>query len=90
MDSYGFIETKGMVGSIEASDAMVKAANVEVVGTTSIGGGYVTVVVKGDIGAVKAAVDAGTDAVKKVGTLVSAHVIPRLNKQVEEIFKLTD
>lgn len=90
MNSYGFIETKGVVGSIEASDAMVKAADIEVVGSTSIGGGYITVVVKGDIGAAKAAVDAGKDAVKKVGTLVSAHVIPRLNKQVEELFKLSE
>src|SRR6056297_1679284 len=89
MNSYGFIETKGMAGSIEAADAMVKAANVEVVHMTSIGGGYVTVVIKGDIGAVKAAVDAGTDSVKKIGELVSSHVIPRLNKQVEEEFKLT-
>ena len=90
MNSYGFVETKGMVGAVEASDAMVKAANVELVNTTSIGGGYVTVIIKGDIGAVKAAVEAGRTAVQKIGDLVSAHVIARPSQQVEEIFELID
>lgn len=86
MNSYGFIETKGFVGSIEAADAMVKAANVEVVGQIEIGGGYVTVIIKGDVGAVKAAADAGAEAAQKVGEVVSVHVIPRPNPELLEIF----
>lgn len=86
MNSYGFIETKGYVGSIEAADAMVKAANVELAGKVEIGGGYVTVIIKGDVGAVKAAVDAGAEAAKRVGELVSAHVIPRPNEGLLELF----
>lgn len=86
MNSYGFIETKGFVGSIEAADAMVKAANVELVGQLEIGGGYVTVIIKGDVGAVKAAVDAGAEAAQRVGEVVSVHVIPRPNAGLLEMF----
>ena len=71
------VETKGLIGSIEAADAMVKAANVVLVGKEYIGGGYVTVLVRGDVGAVKAATDAGSAAARRVGELVSVHVIPR-------------
>ena len=76
-DSIGMVETKGYVGSVEASDAMVKAANVTLVRQIQIGGGFVTVVVKGDVGSVKAAVDAGSEAAKRVGELVCSHVIAR-------------
>ncbi len=86
MDSYGFIETKGFVGSVEAADAMVKAANVKFVGQQEIGGGYVTVIISGDVGAVKAAVDAGAEAAGKVGELVSEHVIPRPSAGLLEMF----
>jgi len=75
--AIGLIETKGLVGLIEASDAMCKAANVELVTTVEIGGGYVTAVVRGDVGSVRAAVDAGAEAAKSVGELVASHVIPR-------------
>jgi microcompartment protein CcmL/EutN len=75
--ALGLVETKGLVGLIEASDAMCKAANVELVRTLQIGGGYVTSVVRGDVGSVRAAVDAGAEAAKAVGELVSSHVIPR-------------
>ena len=83
--ALGMIETKGLVGSIEAADAMVKAANVKLVGKEKIGGGYVTVMVRGDVGAVKAATDAGAAAAKKVGELVSVHVIPRPHTDLEKI-----
>jgi len=76
-DSIGMVETKGYVGSVEASDAMVKAANVSLVRQIQIGGGFVTVVVKGDVGSVKAAVEAGSQAAKRVGELVCSHVIAR-------------
>jgi ethanolamine utilization protein EutM len=76
-DSIGMVETKGYVGSVEASDAMVKAANVSLVRQFQIGGGFVTVVVKGDVGSVKAAVEAGSEAAKRVGELVCSHVIAR-------------
>jgi ethanolamine utilization protein EutM len=76
-DSIGMVETKGYVGSVEASDAMVKAANVSLVRQIQIGGGFVTVVVKGDVGSVKAAVEAGSEAAKRVGELVCSHVIAR-------------
>jgi ethanolamine utilization protein EutM len=76
-DSIGMIETRGYVGSVEASDAMVKAASVTLVRQIQIGGGYVTVVVKGDVGSVKAAIEAGAEAAKRVGELVCSHVIPR-------------
>jgi ethanolamine utilization protein EutM len=79
------IETKGLVGSIEAADAMVKAANVKLFGKEKVGGGYVTVMVRGDVGAVKAATDAGAAAAKKVGELVSVHVIPRPHTDLEKI-----
>ena len=75
--AIGLIETRGMVGLVEASDAMVKAANVELVKTVQIGGGYVTAIVRGDVGSVRAAVDAGATAAKVVGELVSSHVIRR-------------
>jgi len=76
-DSIGMIETRGYVGSVEASDAMVKAASVSLVRQIQIGGGFVTVVVRGDVGSVKAAVEAGAEAAKRVGELVCSHVIPR-------------
>lgn len=76
-ESIGLVETKGYVGSVEASDAMVKAAAVTLVRQTQIGGGLVTVIVRGDVGSVKAAVEAGAEAAKRVGELMCAHVIPR-------------
>lgn len=83
--SLGMIETKGFVGAVEAIDTMVKSANVEVLCTKEIGGGLVSVFVQGDVGAVKAAVDAGAAAVNKVGKLVSVHVIARPNKEMEKM-----
>ena len=83
--ALGMVETKGLVGAIEAADAMVKAANVSLVGKEKIGSGLVTVMVRGDVGAVKAAVDAGAAAAKRVGELVSVHVIPRPHEEVEAI-----
>jgi microcompartment protein CcmL/EutN len=79
------IETRGLVGSIEAADAMVKAANVTLIGKEHVGGGLVTVMVRGDVGAVKAATDAGAAAATRVGDLVSVHVIPRPHLEVENI-----
>ena len=84
-EALGMIETKGLVGAVEAADAMVKAARVTLVGKEFVGGGLVTVMVRGDVGAVKAAVEAGAVAAKKVGQLVSVHVIPRPDGQVEDI-----
>ena len=84
-ESLGMIETRGLVGAIEAADAMVKAANVELIGYEKIGSGYVTVMVRGDVGAVKAATDAGAAAAKKVGEIVSIHVIPRPHSDTEKI-----
>lgn len=84
-EALGMIETKGLVGAIEAADAMVKSANVELVGYEKIGSGLVTVMVRGDVGAVKAATDAGCSAAKAVGELVSVHVIPRPHSDVEGI-----
>ncbi|MEG2419008.1 MAG: BMC domain-containing protein [Eubacterium sp.] len=84
-EALGMIETKGLVASIEASDAMVKAANVTLIGKELVGGGLVTVMVRGDVGAVKAAVDAGATAADKVGSLISVHVIPRPHSEVEAI-----
>lgn len=84
-NALGMIETKGLVGSIEASDAMVKAANVYLIGKVHVGGGLVTVMVRGDIGAVKAATDAGAAAAQRVGELISVHVIPRPHSDVEMI-----
>jgi ethanolamine utilization protein EutM len=83
--ALGMVETKGLVGAIEAADAMVKAANVSLIGKEMIGSGLVTVMVRGDVGAVKAAVDAGAAAAKRVGELVSVHVIPRPHDDVEGI-----
>lgn len=83
--ALGMVETKGLVGSIEAADAMVKSANVILIGSEYVGGGYVTVMVRGDVGAVKAATDAGAAAAKRVGELVSVHVIPRPHEEVEMI-----
>jgi ethanolamine utilization protein EutM len=84
-DALGMIETKGLIGSIEAADAMVKAANVSLVGKELVGGGIVTVMVRGDVGAVKAATDAGAAAAQRVGELLSVHVIPRPHTEVENI-----
>ena len=84
-DALGMIETKGLVGSIEAADAMVKAANVTLMGKEFVGGGLVTVLVRGDVGAVKAATDAGAAAAERVGELLSVHVIPRPHEEVEQI-----
>lgn len=83
--ALGMIETRGLIGSIEAADAMVKAARVKLIGKEKIGGGYVTVMVRGEVGAVKAATDAGAAAAKRVGELVSVHVIPRPHDFVESI-----
>ena len=83
--ALGLVETKGLVGAIEAADAMVKSANVRLIGKETIGGGYVTVMVRGDVGAVKAATDAGAAAAKRVGELVSVHVIPRPHDDLEII-----
>lgn len=87
-EALGMIETKGFVGLVEASDAMVKAARVDLVGYERIGGGYVTTVVRGDVAAVKAAVEAGTRAAEKVGELVSVHVIPRPHANVDAVLPL--
>jgi microcompartment protein CcmL/EutN len=84
-DALGMVETKGLIGSVEAADAMVKAANVTLIGKEYIGAGYVTVLVRGDVGAVKAATDAGAAAARRVGELVSVHVIPRPHTDVEKV-----
>ena len=84
-EALGMVETKGLVGAVEAADAMVKAANVGLIGKEKIGAGFVTVMVRGDVGAVKASVDAGAAAAKRVGELVSVHVIPRPHTDVEGI-----
>ena len=84
-NALGMIETRGLVGAIEAADAMVKAANVTLIGRTQVGGGLVTVMVRGDVGAVKAVTDAGAAAAGRVGELVSVHVIPRPHGEVEMI-----
>ncbi|NLC40049.1 MAG: BMC domain-containing protein [Clostridiaceae bacterium] len=83
--ALGMVETRGLVGAIEAADAMVKAANVTLVGKEKVGQGLVTVLVRGDVGAVKASVDAGAAAAQRVGELVSVHVIPRPHEDVESI-----
>lgn len=84
-EALGMVETKGLVGAIEAADAMVKAANVKLIGREKTGGALVTVMVRGDVGAVKAATDAGAAAAKRIGELVSVHVIPRPHGDVEGI-----
>ena len=83
--ALGLVETRGLVGAVEAADAMVKAANVTLVGKEQVGGGLVTVMVRGEVGAVKAATDAGGAAAAKVGELVSVHVIPRPHEETESI-----
>ena len=85
MQALGMVETRGLVGSVEAADAMVKAANVTLIGKEHVGGGLVTVMVRGDVGAVKAATDAGAAAAERVGELKSVHVIPRPHGEVEVI-----
>jgi ethanolamine utilization protein EutM len=90
MKAKGFIETRGLVAAVEAADAMVKAANVELIGKEIIGGGYVTVIIQGDVGAVKAAVDAGVAAAKKVGEIVSAHVMARPQEEIKTLFTSTE
>lgn len=89
-EALGMVETKGLVGAIEAADAMVKAANVTLVGYEKIGSGLVTVMVRGDVGAVKAATDSGAAAAQKVGELVSIHVIPRPHTDIEKILPKAD
>ena len=84
-NSLGMIETKGLIGAIEAADALVKSANVQLVGKEQVGGGLVTVMVRGDVGAVKAATDAGAAAAEKVGELISVHVIARPHTEVDNI-----
>jgi ethanolamine utilization protein EutM len=85
LEALGMIETKGFVGAVEAADAMVKAANVQLLGKEYIGAGYVTIFVRGDVGAVKAATDAGAAAARRVGELISVHVIPRPHAEVERV-----
>ena len=85
VEALGMVETKGLVGAIEAADAMVKAANVSLVGYEKIGSGLVTVMVRGDVGAVKAATDTGAAAAQRVGELISVHVIPRPHTDIEKI-----
>jgi Carbon dioxide concentrating mechanism/carboxysome shell protein len=84
-EALGLIETKGLVASIEAADSMVKAANVELIGYEKVGSGLVTVMVRGDVGAVKAATDAGVASAKRIGEVVSVHVIPRPHTDVEKM-----
>ncbi|MBE6927684.1 MAG: BMC domain-containing protein [Ruminococcaceae bacterium] len=84
-NALGMVETRGLVGAIEAADAMVKSANVQLIGKEQVGGGLVTVMVRGDVGAVKSATDAGAAAAEKVGELISVHVIPRPHNEVELI-----
>lgn len=88
--ALGMVETKGLIGSIEAADAMVKAASVNLVGKVHVGGGIVTVLVRGDVGAVKAATDAGAAAAQRVGELLSVHVIPRPHNELEMILPKGD
>ena len=87
-DALGMIETKGFVGMVEAADAMVKAAKVELVGYEKIGGGYVTAVVRGDVAAVKAATEAGQRAAERIGEMVSVHIIPRPHANVDTVLPL--
>jgi len=87
-EALGMIETKGLVGSIEAADAMVKAANVTLVGWEKIGSGYVTVLVRGDVASVRAATDAGAAAARRVGELISVHIIPRPHSSLEDVLPI--
>lgn len=89
-NALGMIETKGLVASIEAADQMVKAANVQMMGQEKIGSGLVTIMIRGDVGAVKAAVDAGVHAAESVGEVVSSYVIPRPHEEVEKILPNND
>jgi ethanolamine utilization protein EutM len=84
-DALGLVETRGLIGSVEAADAMVKAANVTLIAKEYIGAGYVTVMCRGDVGAVKAATDAGAAAARRVGELISVHVIPRPHSDIERV-----
>ena len=90
LDALGMVETKGLVGAIEAADAMVKAANVILIGYEKIGSGLVTLMVRGDVGAVKAATDSGAAAAQRVGELISVHVIPRPHTDIEKILPKLD
>ena len=85
LEALGMVETRGLVAAIEAADAMVKAANVELIGTEKIGSGLVSVMVRGDVGAVKAATEAGSTAASKLGEVIAVHVIPRPHSDVEKI-----
>lgn len=85
LEALGLVETRGFIGAVEAADAMVKAANVILLGKEYVGAGYVTVLVRGDVGAVKASTDAGAAAARRVGELISVHVIPRPHQEVEKI-----
>jgi ethanolamine utilization protein EutM len=89
-EALGMIETKGLVGLVEASDAMCKAANVKLVAWEKVGGGLVTAIIRGDVAAVKASTDAGAAAANKVGELVSVHVIPRPHSDLESVFSIAD
>ena len=89
LEALGLIETRGLIGAVEAADAMVKAANVVLIGKEYIGAGYVTVMVRGDVGAVKAATDAGAAAARRVGELISVHVIPRPDSQIDRVMAKT-
>ena len=85
LEALGMIETRGLVAAIEAADAMLKAANVQLIGTEKIGSGLVSVMVRGDVGAVKSAVDAGSAMASKLGEIIATHVIPRPHEDVEKI-----
>jgi len=87
LEALGLVETIGFVGAIEAADVMVKAANVKLVGKEKTGGGYITILIRGDVGAVKAAIEAGGEAARRVGELVSVHIIPRPHQDVEMLLK---
>ena len=89
-EALGMIETRGLIGAIEAADDMVKAANVNMVGLDKVGGGLVTVMVRGDVGAVKAATEAGAEAARSVGELVSVHVIPRPHSEIEAVLPTSE
>jgi microcompartment protein CcmL/EutN len=89
-EALGMIETRGLIGAIEAADAMVKAANVNMVGLDKVGGGLVTVMVRGDVGAVKAATEAGAEAARSVGELISVHVIPRPHSEIEAVLPTSE
>ncbi len=88
-EALGLIETRGLVGAIEAADAMVKAANVVLVGYERVGAGLITVMVRGDVGATKAATDAGAAAARNVGELISVHVIPRPHSEIEKVLPIS-